>query len=101
MTVKRSLFQQARNPGHPRMEQTPPPSDNSVSAHQLVIRFVGTLIEAGRAVAFVAPDGKQKLVRLSVGDHFREWRVVAVSADQLVLSNGGEERRYTLFETSK
>lgn len=98
--VERPLFRPDRRPVETFVEEEEErpleiPFDPGA---ELDLRFVGTLVEGGRAVALVELDGEPELVRLSVGDRIGEWRVVIVDDDRLVLSDGSERRRYTLLE---
>lgn len=96
--VERPLFRPDRRPVGTHVEKEVEDEVSFDADDKLALRFVGTLVVDGRATALVELDGQPGLVRLSVGDQFGVWRVVAVSTDRLELSNGGEERRYSLFE---
>ncbi|MCW5776287.1 MAG: hypothetical protein KIS87_07615 [Phycisphaeraceae bacterium] len=63
-------------------ESAPPPTSGGV-------RFLGGIIEPGRAVALLSIDGVQRMV--PVGREFRGYRVLRVEADHVVLSAGADD----------
>ncbi len=98
--VERPLFRPDRRPaeeGEDSGEEFPVEIPYDVGS-ELRLRFVGTVVEKGRATALVELDGEAGLVRLSPGDRLGDWRVVEVGRDTLLLSDGHDRRRFTLLE---
>lgn len=82
--VQRPLFHPSRRPpAEPRLAPAPPPPPDPLRA---VLR--GVVSSNGRWLALLAVEGEPALLRLSLGETYRGWRVEEVAEDRVVLRRG-------------
>lgn len=90
-TVERPLFTATRAPPQVRPAQE--------AGGELILgryRLTGVMIAKENTTVLLRPATGGKVIRLGRGQELDGWKVVSITADQIVLSSGGKEQRIPL-----
>lgn len=90
-TVERPLFAATRAPPQVRPAQE--------AGGELILgryRLTGVMIAKEYTTVLLRPATGGKVIRLGKGQELDGWKVISITADQIVLSSGGKEQRIPL-----
>jgi len=90
-TVERPLFAATRAPAQIRPAHE--------AGGELILgryRLTGVMIAKENTTVLLRPATGGKVIRLGRGQELDGWKVISITADQIVLSSGGKEQRIPL-----